>query len=277
MTRVQTVVLAVAALAFAGAGQALAYATLVAPKKQAAAELDAMAQALRADRAAATAADTASAEAAVAGLDATALRNLSIPQLLSQVQEIALNVNVRITDLAPVEPGSRLLRVAMTGAYPDLVRFLARFEALPLHIDELHMDSSTEDGQPRASGDLTLSLVFQQIAGAPAHSFADAAAFEAALRGEALRNPFTTWNGAVAWTPERGSGDLTWIHHLTGISEIGDVRIATIDDHDYRVGDRIDGRTVTAIGEDAVTLTRAGPDGEQVFRLGFRYVLGARN
>lgn len=276
MTRIQTIFLAVSALAFAGAGQALAYATLVAPKKQAAADLAAMTQALGAERAASAAVAADGSDPTVAEISLQP-RSLSVPQLLSQVQEIALKIDVRVTDLAPVEPGSSLFRAGMSGAYPDLVRFLARFEALPVEIVELQMGGGEAGATPVAGDALSLSLVFSRGSSAPALSLADAAAFEVMLRDEAPRNPFQPWNGAVAWAPESTSADLTWIHHLSGVSEIGETRIATIDNRDYRVGDRLAGRTIAAIGADSVTLSQAGPEGEQTFMLGFRYVLGARN
>ncbi len=264
MTRIHAIVLGVALAVLAIAAQGYVWAAHVAPKKEAARELSQMMAALRAERENAAAAAGATEEISGRAID------LTVPQLMARAQEIAVNVQVRLTELAPLAPGSETFRLSLEGSYSDLIRFLARFESLSVEIVEMEL------GGPGPNGLLPLSLAFRESDLPPAHSFADAVQFEAALREQPPRNPFGAWNGMVSWRPEAGSADLTWVHHLTGVSQIGDMRIATIDNRDYRVGDRIDGRVVQTIDEDTVTLGETGPDGERQYTVGFRYTLADR-
>ena len=89
------------------------------------------------------------------------------------------------------------------------------------------------------------------------------AEFEAKLRSETLLDPFDPQAGALAFMPDRDPNDLTWTFHLTSISEIGDRRYATIDGMDYEQGDRLDGREISSIGDDTVTLKEPVTGGEK--------------
>lgn len=64
--------------------------------------------------------------------------------------------------------------------------------------------------------------------------------------------------------------DLSDILTLTGISVLGDLKIATIDQQDYGVGDRISGREVTRIDGDRVLLRRDDPENPELYVLRFR-------
>lgn len=259
MTKLHKIALGVSLALLALSAQAFAYSVYVAPQKQTAREISGLVSALRAER--------ASLPPAVAEAEGLRPVALTVPRLLAQVQELAVNLGVDVYTLAPTEPGSGLYRMTMVAGYDNYIRFLARFETLQVEISEM-----TVTPLEGASNRLTVTLGFRRNSAGATHSFADAAAFEAGLRGEPPRDPFNAWNGVVAWRPQADSADLTWVHHLTGVSEIGESRIATIDDRDYRVGDTLRGRIVTAISQDSVTLTEQTPDGERDYRVSFRYL-----
>jgi hypothetical protein len=175
-------------------------------------------------------------------------RGVTVPDLLSRVQEMTLKNNVTLTGVEPVPADPEQFRLGLVTSYPNLLGFLAHFETLQVSIIGFDIAQAMDN-----AGSLVVSLNFKHIPIASAISDRRVNGFEARLRSVALRDPFNPSSDNLGPAFAANVDDLTWTYHLTSISQIGKARYATIDGRDYNVGDQLQGLVVTAIGNDNVT------------------------
>jgi hypothetical protein len=145
--------------------------------------------------------------------------------------------------------------------------FFGRFESLQVSVTGFEILPG-DPGRP-----LEAKIEFSHTPAPSTLSAKTLAGFEAQLRSTALLDPFDPDAGAIAFAPERDPNDLTWMLHLTSISEIGNTRYATIDGEDFKVGDRVGARIIRVIGDDMVTLIETDGKTERPLVLRFREIV----
>ncbi|MBV9549705.1 MAG: hypothetical protein JO256_08555, partial [Alphaproteobacteria bacterium] len=196
----------------------------------------------------------------------TAKAPATVPEILSRVQEIASNDDVVLESVVPNATDKNQLDLAATGQFRDAMRFLARLETLPV-------EPAGFDLAPSADGGVALTVnVIQNGKPAAPTTFADY--IDAVSLYSAVRDPFAV--GDPVTLPNTGAdlGDLSWSYHLTSISLLGAVRVATIDGKDYEVGDVLNGMAITAIDPSSVSLQGSGKFPLQ--KIHFRHNPGGR-
>ena len=194
----------------------------------------------------------------------------SVPILLNRVQELATASGVFVRSLSPTQAGSNQFQMDVSATFTSLVRFLARFEGLNVIV------SGFEIVPPEIGNGETLNASLKFVRG-PAQNSArlhHIDAFMSELRVPQIRDPFGLWTGPSIVSLEMSGNDLTWVHHLTSIFQIGAMRTATIDGEDYGVGEAIQGRIVSEIGDDSVTLLDDSQEGGVPFVVRFRNMPG---
>jgi hypothetical protein len=170
----------------------------------------------------------------------------TVPELLSRIQEIASQYNVSVRSVAPSPTDPNKMTLGIHGEYRDLMLFLGRIETLQIAISGFEF--TPDDSGVAGSVELTHSAK----PGAPV-SFADY--MDAIIKFTAIRNPFEIGDPVPVPNVKADLGDLSWTYHLTSISLYGAERTATIDGKDYRVGDKLNGLQISAIGPSSVNMT----------------------
>jgi hypothetical protein len=224
-------------LLLGGAAQYFTYAAYVSPRAKAAHDLAALTDVLRLENSKKPAPP------------ARENRGTTIPDLLSRVQELAVQNAVTLKGVEPFPGDAEQFKLRITANYGSFLEFLARFETL-------QVDVTAFDATPAmdAPGALEISLSFSHTAAPNTISPERIKTFMARLRTAALRDPFNPGNSAVQMVADSNSDDLSRTFRLTSISEIGKTKYATIDGKDYNVGDKIQGFVIGAIGDSNVTL-----------------------
>ena len=204
------------------------------------------------------------AQAAPAARPAGGTTGASVPDLLGQAQTAASQYNVAIRSVVTNPTDAKRLVLGVHGDYRDLMLFLGRLETFQVTLNGFEF-SPDETG---AAG--TIDITFAGKPGAPA-SFADY--LQAILKYSAVRNPFEIGDPIPLPNTQPVLGDLTWTYHLSSIWQVGGERLATIDGHDYRPGDKINGLQIVAIDPSGVRLS--APHRALIQHLHFRHNLGA--
>ena len=241
------------------AGEFFFYSAFVAPRREAAVQLEALSSTLAKQPV-----------AAVIPSATTQASSATVPELLARVQELALSTGITVAAVEPVAATAGEFKMSLDAGYAGLIRFLARFETLQVQLRGFNIVPA--EGRNTLKVELT-------FAHTPAPSSVHpklAAEFEDKLRKMPLADPFHPYAGAMAVVPESDPSDLTWSFHLTSISEIGDRKYATIDGREYQPGDELAGRTIRDIGQDSVTLTEKVERGERRVFLRFREAFSDR-
>jgi hypothetical protein len=194
----------------------------------------------------------------------------TVPELLARVQELALSSGISVSLVEPTPGNAEQFKMVVDATYGGFIRFLARFETLQVTVRGFELTPSERGGSLRIVMDFmhttTASNIHPKVI----------SEFETKLRSVRLFDPFHPESGPIAVIPGEDPDDLTWTFHLTSISEVGEERFATIDGRDYAAGDELEGRVISAIGADTVTLTEKDGDGERRLFLRFRNLLADR-
>ncbi len=234
-----------------GCAQYFTYAAYVQPRAKAAQNLQALTDILQLDR------------QKRANIRPSEDRGVTVPDLLSRIQEIAAQNRVTLTGVEPVPAGPEQFKLGMIAHYEGLLGFLAGFETLRVSITGFDISRAMDN-----PGSLVVSLNFSHTQIAGPISDRHIKEFEAKLRSIALLDPFDPAAGNIRMVADADTDDLTWTYHLTSISLVGNTKYATIDGRDYNVGDHLQGLVVGAIGNDNVTLLSRenGKERERVLR-----------
>jgi len=220
-----------------GSAQFFAYASYVVPRAKAAQDLQALTDILQLEK------------QKKATTRVTENRGVTVPDLLSRVQEIAAQNAVTLTGVEPAPADPEQFKLGLVARYESFLGFLAHFETLQVSITGFDISQAKDN-----PGSLVVSLNFTHTATPSQVSNQRIKAFEDRLRAIALRDPFDPAAGNIRMIADANTDDLTWTYHLTSISQIGKTKYATIDGRDYNVGDQLQGLVVSAIGNDNVTL-----------------------
>ena len=188
---------------------------------------------------------------------ATASGRPTDPQaFLAQVIAAASGAGLRITRLAPRPREAGLLDVEATADFPELLRFVTEAELLHGVFHGLRVHAPPSGDGPQG---VAFELEAPPRMTAPGSQAAEARAAAADPR---LGNPFAAPSQAA---------DAPELHRLTGITQVGDTLMATIDGRDYRKGDRIGDMVVAAVAADAVSLAA----GTRLLQLRFAQTAGS--
>lgn len=165
---------------------------------------------------------------------------------LEQVDEAATRSGVRITRLAPSPQQPTVLQVELAASFPQFLRFAADLELLHGSLHGLQIRAPDDTA---TTGDRRVISFVLEMPAYPVRVGRRAATTPADVTNPLLRDPFLPEAVGSAGT------DLSQRYRLTGITRIGASFMATIDERDYQVGDRLGDMTVTAIDANAVQLT----------------------
>jgi hypothetical protein len=248
-----------ALLLLAASAEAFFYKAYVAPRNQAAAQLASLTELL-----------TTQSNTKPTRPPGDQKSSATIPELLARVQELALSSAISVSSVEPVPGSAEQFKMTVEANYGGFIRFLARFETLQVAVRGFEITPSQRGDTLHIVVDFTHTPATTNI-----HPKV-ISEFETKLRSARLFDPFYPESGPIAVIPGEDPNDLTWTFHLTSISEINDKRLATIDGRDYAAGDELEGRVVSAIGADTVTLTEKDGDGERRLFLRFRDIVADR-
>ena len=223
-----------------------------APEEAASAGLQSLVDALRAD---------ATQAAKPAMLPPTPAPIATMPELLSKTQQIASASDVDLASITPNAINPELLTLSLHGDFRGLMRVLGRLETLNATLTGFELTPAADGGMSAS-----VELLRTPKPGAPAQ-FADY--MDAMIGYTATRDPFAMGDPVPPAHVGADLGDLSWTYHLTSISLIGAVRIATVDGKDYNVGDHLGTLTISDIGPSSVSLT--APGAALVQKLHFRH------
>jgi hypothetical protein len=253
MTARYKIALAAVLVLFVAAAQAFVYTAYVVPRREAAREMTALTAALRAE---------------IKKPPKKDVENLgvSVSDLLSLVQELAVRSGITVVGIEPVQNAkTEQFRLNLITSYANLTGFLARFERLQVAIGGFEIVPAMD--RPNL---LAVAIEFNHITAPGAATAEFVANFEEQRKVDPVRDPFNPPARAVSEISQAVGNDLTWTLHLTSISEIGAKKFATIDGKDYAVGDLLQGRIVSQIAPDQVTLTDTAGGQERQLFLRFR-------
>ena len=242
-----------------GSAQFFAYASYVVPRAKAAQDLQALTDILQLEK------------RKKATVRPTDNRGVTVPDLLSRVQEIAAQNAVTLTGVEPAAADPEQFKLGLVARYESFLGFLAHFETLQVSITGFDISQAKDN-----PGSLAVSLSFSHTPTPSQVTSQRIKEFEARLRAVALRDPFDPAAGNIRMVADTNSDDLTGTYHLTSISQIGKTKYATIDGRDYNVGDQLQGLVVSAIGNDNVTLMGRENGKERQRILKFRSARGER-
>ena len=240
-------------LLLAGAGQYFAYAAYVSPREKAAHDLAALTDVLQLEN------------KKKPGYRPPENRGVTIPDLLSRVQELAAQNAVTLIGVEPLPGDADQFKLNLLANYGSFLEFLARFETLQVTVTGFDVARAMD-----MPGSLEISLSFSHTATLNAIRPERVKEFITRLKGAASRDPFNPGNASIQMVADTNTDDLSWTFHLTSISEIGKTKYATIDGKDYNVGDELQGFVVGAIGNNNVTLIGKEEGKERPRRLTFR-------
>ena len=245
--------LLVSLVLLATAAQYFTYAAYVVPRQDATQSLQAMSELLEVEN------------RKKPGYRAPENRGVTIPDLLSRVQELAAQSAVRLVGVQPLAGDAEQYRLTLLGSYGSFLEFLARFETLQVAITGFDVTPSVD-----VAGLLDIALDFGHTAAPNTIRAERVGEFRTRLQKATMRDPFYPGTGPIQLVGDSNNDDLTWSFHLTSISEIGKSKYATIDGKDYNVGDDFQGLQIRKIGVDSVTLIQKENGKERERFLRFR-------
>jgi hypothetical protein len=235
----------------AAATQYFIYAAYVTPRADATQSLQAMTELLQVEN------------RKKPGYRAPENRGVTVPDLLSRVQEFAAQSTVKLVSVEPAAGDAEQYRLTLLASYGSFLEFLARFETLQVAIAGFDVTPSAE-----AAGLLDIVLDFGHTTVPNTIRAERVREFRTRLQKAALRDPFNPGSGPIELVADSNTDDLTWAFHLTSISEMGSSKYATIDGKDYNIGDDLQGFKIRTISADSVTLIQKenGKERERLLR-----------
>lgn len=197
--------------------------------------------------------------------EANAPRLTSTPVFIDRIGNLAGEHGAPIQSIRPHPEKPDHFQVELRARYHDFEGFIAALEQLDVDLvafDAEITDRTEEDPAALFRIELLPNNDARQL------DIPRMASIREEMSRPQRRNPFQRIGENVDGDGNRI--DLSDILALSGIAELGDLRIATIDGQDYMVGDRISGREVTRIAEDRVLLRRDDPNSPELYVLRFR-------
>lgn len=179
---------------------------------------------------------------------AEALREVDPVTFLRQLRTTAAHGTAGITRLAPRAHDARLLDVELVASFPAFLDLATQIERLGARLQGVRIRPAQPSAQDRPEGTARQAVSFtlavpRKLAAPPPDAAAQAA--------QEPRDPF-------APIPEEDGAALSRRFALTGLTRTATGPMATINNRDYAVGDRLDDLTITAIGPAEVSLA-SGP------------------
>lgn len=197
--------------------------------------------------------------------EANTPRLTSTPVFIDRIGRLAGEHGAPVQSIRPHPEKPDHFQVALLSRYHDFEGFIAALEQLDVELvtfDAEVADRTEEDPTGLFRIELLPNNNARQL------DIPRMAGIRSDMNRPHRRNPFQRIGQDTDGDGNRI--DLSDILTLSGISVLGDLKIATIDRQDYGVGDRIAGREVTRIDEDKVLLRRDDPDSPELYVLRFR-------
>jgi hypothetical protein len=242
---------------------ALVYSALISPAQVASADMAALFDIIRKENAALMTIENKMKDNAKAGSEEVIQR---LPDFLIRINAIANATQVIVRELVPSQGGNIKFTIKITTDFYTFIKFIQRLESLDVAINDMQIRPYDNTKK--------LPLHAIEFSITPRHDAREIkseriAALATAVETAGLRNPFQRFvydpNTVVSTEI-----DLTWIYRLSGIGQVGDARVATIDNKDYRKDDQLGDMTITAVDSDRVKLTRKTEHGTDLYVLKFR-------
>lgn len=190
----------------------------------------------------------------------------NLPNFLRRINAIANLTNVIVKQLTPVTEGGIKFNIKITTDFYTFLRFISQLESLNVAINDMQVRPYDNTKKPPIHAiefSITPRRDAEEIAGARIEDMKKAVGITD------KRNPFQRF----AYDPSKmvtQEIDLTWIYKLSGIGQVGEEKVATIDNRDYRRKDQIENMTITQIRSDRVELERKTDHGIDRYVLKFR-------
>lgn len=193
-------------------------------------------------------------------------RLTSTPVFIDRIGQLAAEHDVPIRSIRPHSETPDLFLVEIEARYHDFEGFIGALEELDVEL--VAFEAELEE-QPSEDPRAVFRIQLLPNNNARTLDIPRLAELRRQIALPGRRNPFQRIDLGGDGGPNRI--DLSDILRLSGISRLGDIRIATIDSKDFQVGDRVAGREVTSIENDRVLLRRDDPSGAELFVLRFRH------
>ncbi|WP_417518811.1 hypothetical protein [Minwuia sp.] len=192
-------------------------------------------------------------------------RLTSTPVFIDRIGRIAMEHDVPIQSIRPHQDQEDLFLVDIKANYHDFEGFIAALEELDV---ELVAFGARIENAPSEDPEALFQIQLLPSNNARTLKIPRLAELANEIGSAGRRNPFQRLDANTANGENRI--DLSDILTLSGIAELGEVRIATIDNQDFQIGDQISGREITSILDDRILLRRDDPGGVELYILRFR-------
>lgn len=193
-----------------------------------------------------------------------------LPTFLDRINKIAHQNAVIIRKLTPARDNPLKFNLEFITDYFTFIHFSFGLESLDIILDDIQIHVYDPSKVPPLHA-ISFSLIPRNDA-QPLGESERMAVLKTQVDMKEKRNPFQRLVGLR----EPGSGplptiDLTWLYKLGGLGLMPDRQpYATIDQRNYLVGEKLDGRVITEIGKDRLYLEKVTPEGKARFLLTFR-------
>jgi len=190
----------------------------------------------------------------------------SLPEFLRHINEIANATKVIVRELTPSREGGIKFNIRIITDYRTFLDFISKLEAHNVVIHNLQVRPYDARKNPPVHA-IEFSITPRRNAEPLATE--RIRLMMAAVAEPNQRNPFQRF----AYNKDqvvRQEVDLTWLFRLSGIGKVGNDRIATIDNRDYREGDKLEDMTISKIESDRVNLEKQQERNVDRFILKFR-------
>lgn len=200
--------------------------------------------------------------------DRTAVEGInSLPTFLNRINQIAKDTTVIIKELMPSRDSHLKFVLKISADYMTFLRFAAELESLNVSIHDLQVRPFNMGVNPPLHA---IEFAITPRADAAPLSGDRITALKTQVGEPDKRNPFQRFAFNARTREVTPEIDLTWIHKLSGVGRSGDRRVATINNRDYGIGDKLEDMTITEVGTDEVKLTRKTADGTTNYVLRYR-------
>ena len=211
---------------------------VLAPGWEAAAQVSTLAERIRADD-----------EALSMGLRAERSAPTAAPSqndLLKALNQIALQTGIHLVRMAPLVDKRDSLEIELEAPFANVVQFIGQMEMREGILRRLQIQAPTGDRAAVALAKVSFLLDWKPVSTNPAVPSLAGRLMASVPVSDPLRS-----------LGIRSDASLQAGHVLTGITRANGGAFATIDGHDYRMGDPVGDGTITAIEENGVQISSA--------------------
>lgn len=191
-----------------------------------------------------------------------------LPIFLIRINEIAHNNDVIIRKLTPSDEQKLKFQMDFIATYGVLIQFIAELETLDVILDDIQVHPYDSGSVPPKHA-VSFTIIPRNDARAITENVRIQKMREEVQKDK--RDPFQRFAYDANLKRVRPSIDLTWIYKLGSLGTGQDGKqYVTIDRKQYRIGDKLDGRTIEDILDDRVDFFKETSEGKLKYSLSFR-------